>query len=109
MPDYVFYLLTHYANEVWMAFLGVLGGSVRIATGISSGEKMPPAQIFATLVTGGVLSVTSAKMFASWIGMGPEATNFCGFIVGIMGMNIVTHIIEADVAGALLSKFKLKP
>ena len=107
MPDWLFDFLTRNANEIWMAFLGVLGGSVRVAIGISKGEKMPPAQIFAIIVTGAVLAGTSANLFTGWLGMGPEATSFCSFIVGIMGMNIVRHAMEMDV-GTLFSKGKSK-
>lgn len=109
MSDEVAAFLIRFQNEIWMVFLGVLGGSVRIATGMTNGEKMPPAQVFAILVTGGVLAMTSAKMFASWLNMGPEATGLCSFIVGISGMNIIKHVMEADVGSILLSKFKPKP
>lgn len=104
MPSEVAAFLIHYSNELWMAFLGVLGGTVRVAVG---DEKMSAGKIFAVLVTGGVLAGTSGPLFTSWMGMGPEATSFCSFIVGIMGMNIVKHAIDMEVGG-LFSKQKTK-
>ncbi|NEJ15523.1 hypothetical protein ELG77_09050 [Rhizobium leguminosarum] len=104
MPDNVFLFLIHYANEIWMAFLGMVGGSVRIAVGVSKGENMPPSQMFAILVTGAVLAGTSSKLFTGWLGLGPEATSFCSFIVGIMGMNIVTHAIDTDLVSTIFKK-----
>lgn len=107
MPEHVYEILTRYANEIWACLLGVLGGSVRVAVGFSEGEKMPPPRIFAILVTGAVLAGTSSKLFAGLMGLGTEATSFCSFIVGIMGMNIVNHAIETDV-GSLFKKQKAK-
>ncbi|QCL83918.1 hypothetical protein CFBP5875_04700 [Agrobacterium pusense] len=107
MPDEVATFLIRFQNEIWAACLGVLGGSVRVAVGIADRERMPTAQVFAILVTGGVLAGTSGTMFTKWLGMGPEATSFCSFIVGIMGMNIVKHAIAMDV-GSFLNRSKAK-
>lgn len=90
-----------------MAFLGVVGGSVRVAVGLVGRERMPPAQIFAILVTGCALAGTSGQIFTKWIGLGPEATSLCSFLVGIMGMNIVKHAIDMDVA-SFLNRSKAK-
>lgn len=108
MPDIVFLYLTHYANEIWMTFLGILGGSVRIAVGVSRGESMPPSRMFAIIVTGGVVAGTSAKLFTGWLGLGPEATSFCSFIAGIMGMNIVNRAMEADIGGFIFKALGVK-
>jgi len=96
MPELVTHLLIKFQNEFWMAFLGFMGGSVRLAIGASNGEKMPPSIIFATLVTGGVLAATSNAIFAGMLGLGAGSASFCSFFAGIMGMKLVNQAMAYE-------------
>ena len=108
MPDVVATFLIRFQNEIWMAFLGLVGGSVRVAIGMSNGEKMPPALVFATLTSGAVLAGTSGQLFSSWLGLGTAASNFCSFIVGVIGMKVVVKVMEMDISPMLSQLFSTK-
>lgn len=96
MPEYIAVLLMKFQNEIWMAFLGFMGGCVRLAIGHSNGERMPPTTIFATLVTGGILAATSNAMFAGYLGLGAGSASFCSFFAGIMGMKLVNQAMAYE-------------
>lgn len=89
-------LFSKFQNEVWMGFLGFMGACVRVAMGYYNDERMEASLIFATVATGSILAGTSHNLLVAELGLGGGSAAACSFIIGIMGMKVVTQVMAYE-------------